>query len=177
MISYLSIKAILKAEGKLKKYLLIILSLFFTPNEIAFSQIIGTPNNKNVISLKIRSKPNKYSTILANVSNGDELEITAINSSNYWFKVKYKGITGWVSGKYIDIIGSNPPEENNEGNRPPSANIIPDISESASKSQVKDIDQSKNIALSDKTESDDYNWGSNPNPPGGSNPPGGPQNP
>ncbi len=142
----------------MKKYLLMILSLFFffALEDIAFSQLKVIPNNKNYIPLKIRSKPNKKSTVLAIVNNSEDLEIISVNSSLYWFKVKYNNVTGWVNGRFLDINSSNIPEENDDEKRPASSNKIPEINESSSKSQMKEVNQTGNMVVADETESYDY---------------------
>ena len=59
--------------------------------------------------LTIRSKPNKNSEVLGYMKSGNEAKYEG--SSKYddrnppvlWYKVTYKGITGWVSSKYAKL--------------------------------------------------------------------------
>jgi len=51
--------------------------------------------------LNIRKSPSTSATILEQLEKGTNVSI--VDSSNGWYKVTYKGITGWVSGEYITV--------------------------------------------------------------------------
>lgn len=52
-------------------------------------------------SLNMRTSPTTSASIITTIPKGTEVLI--YDESNGWYKVEYKGKTGWVSGKYILI--------------------------------------------------------------------------
>ena len=146
----------------MKKKHLFIIALFFSFVSVLplFAAQKGEPNDRNAALLKIRSQPNKQSSILAKVNPGEEFDIIYTNSDN-WHKVKFKDIKGWVNAKYVKITGSSDADDDTEQenednatkqNLPPEAKLIPDIKASASKTQVSD--KSNSIKMPSKYEID-----------------------
>lgn len=62
-------------------------------------------------NLRVRTSPNTSSDTLGYLLNGNEVDITGESGS--WYKINYKGKTGYVHKDYIQKIGggvTNPPE-------------------------------------------------------------------
>ena len=53
-------------------------------------------------NLNLRKSASTSSSILATIPKNTTIEITSKLSSG-WYKVKYKGLTGYVSGQYVKI--------------------------------------------------------------------------
>ena len=66
-------------------------------------EIYGKVNADN---LNVRAQSSTKSNIITQLSEGTEVKI--IGYSYGWFKIKYKNITGWCSGPYIDLTSTKP---------------------------------------------------------------------
>ena len=53
-------------------------------------------------NLNLRKEPSTTSTVLTSLPNGTKVEI--IEELDGWFKVSYKGHTGYVSSKYVKVV-------------------------------------------------------------------------
>jgi len=70
-------------------------------------------------TLNLRSKPNTSSTVLHRLKRGDEVGIYGYASTSQdWYEVNYNGLYGYVSAKYIEIIG-----EQSSDNKLPNYNV------------------------------------------------------
>lgn len=58
------------------------------------SKLVATTN------VNLRASASTSATILDVVVSGDEVTVKAANPQNGFYKVEYKGVTGWSSGKY-----------------------------------------------------------------------------
>jgi uncharacterized protein YgiM (DUF1202 family) len=64
--------------------------------------------------LRVREEPTNSSTVLSHVRMGALVEVltksdkmeTVERESNYWYRVDYQGLKGWVFGSYIEIFDS-----------------------------------------------------------------------
>ncbi|MEI4801184.1 SH3 domain-containing protein [Bacillus sp. FJAT-51639] len=70
----------------------------------------------NATSLRVRTGPATYHSIIGGVLNGQTLNV--IGAENGWFKVKHNGNTGYVSSEFVKFVKggtstSNPPANNN----------------------------------------------------------------
>ncbi|MGF9964045.1 SH3 domain-containing protein [Bacillus rhizoplanae] len=66
----------------------------------------------NATSLRVRTGPATYNSIIGGVLNGQKLNV--IGAENGWFKVKHNGQTGYVSSEFVKFVKdgsttSNPP--------------------------------------------------------------------
>ncbi|WP_242216814.1 C40 family peptidase [Bacillus cereus group sp. BfR-BA-01380] len=73
----------------------------------------------NATSLRVRTGPATYHSIIGGVLNGQTLNV--IGAENGWFKVKHNGTTGYVSSEFVKFVKggtstSNPPANNNNNN-------------------------------------------------------------
>ena len=70
---------------------------------LLFINISFAANTGKVIveTAKLREQAHTDSKVLDLASQGDEVEI--LNEEDQWYKVKYKGLTGYVSGSYVSI--------------------------------------------------------------------------
>jgi hypothetical protein len=53
----------------------------------------------------VRSAPNTDGKVLGVAHDGDSLDYGGLTSENGWNLVDYKGVNGWVSGKYSKLVG------------------------------------------------------------------------
>lgn len=101
---------------KLLKNVLIVLALIIAFLLIQNSQIFAKTVIVNTDTLKLRKEPSTDSTTLELLNNGEELEY--IEESGNWYKVKVRGITGYVSKDYtkLEQDEENATETNLEAN-------------------------------------------------------------
>ena len=53
-------------------------------------------------NLNLRKEPNTTSQVLTSLPNGTKVEV--IEEVDGWYKVSYKGHTGYVSGDYVKVV-------------------------------------------------------------------------
>ena len=53
----------------------------------------------------VRTAPNTDGKALGVAHDGDSLDYGGLTSENGWNLVDYKGVNGWVSGKYSKLVG------------------------------------------------------------------------
>lgn len=53
----------------------------------------------------VRTAPNTDGKVLGVAHDGDSLDYGGLTSENGWNLVDYKGVNGWVSGKYSKLVG------------------------------------------------------------------------
>ncbi|MBW3491720.1 SH3 domain-containing protein [Bacillus sp. FDAARGOS_1420] len=65
----------------------------------------------NATSLRVRTGPAAYHSVLGGVLNGTTLNV--VGSENGWFKVNYQGKTGYVSSEFVKFVkgGTATPEQ------------------------------------------------------------------
>ncbi|MGE8014580.1 SH3 domain-containing protein [Bacillus mycoides] len=65
----------------------------------------------NATSLRIRTGPAAYHSVIGGVLNGTTLNV--VGSENGWFKVNYQGKTGYVSSEFVKFVkgGTATPEQ------------------------------------------------------------------
>ncbi|SFC98062.1 Uncharacterized conserved protein YgiM, contains N-terminal SH3 domain, DUF1202 family, partial [Bacillus sp. 491mf] len=70
----------------------------------------------NATSLRVRTGPATYHSIIGGVLNGQTLNV--IGAENGWFKVKHNGNTGYVSSEFVKFVkgGTSNPSTNNNNN-------------------------------------------------------------
>ena len=85
-----------------------------TPSEqkdedIDFSKVVGIVATESG-SLNMRNKPTTSgSVVLIRIPRGTTITLT--EKKDGWYKAKYNGYTGWVSGEYISVINPEDPAE------------------------------------------------------------------
>lgn len=101
---------------KILKNVLIILALIIAILLITNTQIFAKTVIVNTDTLKLRKEPSTDSTTLELLNNGEKLEY--IEESGNWYKVKVRGITGYVSKDYtkLEQDEENTTETNLEAN-------------------------------------------------------------
>lgn len=94
---------------KLLKNVLILVTMVIVflliTNSITFAKTVTV----NTDTLKLRKEASTDSTTLELLNNGDKLEY--IEETGDWYKVKVKGITGYVHKDYVEIEEDKTPEE------------------------------------------------------------------
>ncbi|WP_411731806.1 SH3 domain-containing protein [Paeniglutamicibacter sp.] len=63
---------------------------------------------KTTANLNMRTGPSTAYRILLTIPQGTTVTVTA-QASTGWYKVSYAGHTGWVSNRYVSIVGSSAP--------------------------------------------------------------------
>jgi uncharacterized protein YgiM (DUF1202 family) len=64
--------------------------------------------------LRVREEPSNSAVVLSHVRMSSLVEVltksdkmdTVERESNYWYRVDYQGLKGWVFGSYIEIFDS-----------------------------------------------------------------------
>ncbi|PGC04498.1 C40 family peptidase [Bacillus toyonensis] len=69
----------------------------------------------NATSLRVRTGPAAYHSVIGGVLNGTTLNV--VGSEGSWFKVNYQGKTGFVSSEFVKFVkgGTATPEKPNQG--------------------------------------------------------------
>lgn len=101
---------------KLLKNVLIVLTmviaLLLITNSITFAKTVIV----NTDTLKLRKEASTESSTLELLNNGEKLEY--IEETGDWYKVKVKGITGYVHKDYVKVEEDKTPTEQNEPEEP-----------------------------------------------------------
>lgn len=63
---------------------------------------------KVTANLQMRSGPSTAYKVLVTIPKGTSVKVSARASSG-WYKVSYGGRTGWISNKYVSVVGSRAP--------------------------------------------------------------------
>ncbi|MFK4367635.1 N-acetylmuramoyl-L-alanine amidase [Bacillus sp. RC55] len=72
----------------------------------------------NATSLRVRTGPAAYHSVIGGVLNGTTLNV--VGSENGWFKVNYQGKTGYVSSEFVKFVkgGTATPEQPEQPKQP-----------------------------------------------------------
>ncbi|MGH0950382.1 SH3 domain-containing protein [Bacillus mycoides] len=72
----------------------------------------------NATSLRVRTGPAAYHSVIGGVLNGTTLNV--VGSENGWFKVNYQGKTGYVSSEFVKFVkgGTTTPEQPKQPEQP-----------------------------------------------------------
>ncbi|MBE7104145.1 SH3 domain-containing protein [Bacillus cereus] len=72
----------------------------------------------NATSLRVRTGPAAYHSVIGGVLNGTTLNV--VGSENGWFKVNYQGKTGYVSSEFVKFVkgGTATPEQPKQPEQP-----------------------------------------------------------
>ncbi len=72
----------------------------------------------NATSLRVRTGPAAYHSVIGGVLNGTTLNV--VGSENGWFKVNYQGKTGFVSSEFVKFVkgGTSTPEQPKQPEQP-----------------------------------------------------------
>ncbi|MED3539077.1 SH3 domain-containing protein [Bacillus toyonensis] len=72
----------------------------------------------NATSLRVRTGPAAYHSVIGGVLNGTTLNV--VGSEGSWFKVNYQGKTGFVSGEFVKFVkgGTATPEQPKQPEKP-----------------------------------------------------------
>ncbi|MED4213983.1 SH3 domain-containing protein, partial [Priestia megaterium] len=72
----------------------------------------------NATSLRVRTGPATYHSVIGGVLNGTTLNV--VGSENGWFKVNYQGKTGYVSSEFMKFVkgGTTTPEQPKQPEQP-----------------------------------------------------------
>ncbi|PGZ07553.1 peptidase M24 [Bacillus cereus] len=75
----------------------------------------------NATSLRVRTGPAAYHSVIGGVLNGTTLNV--VGSENGWFKVNYQGKTGFVSSEFVKFVkgGTTTPEQPKQPEQPSQA--------------------------------------------------------
>ena len=78
----------------------------------------------NATSLRVRTGPATYHSVVGGVLNGQTLNV--IGAENGWFKVKHNGTTGYVSSEFVKFVkGGTAPSNPSTPNPPATSNETP----------------------------------------------------
>lgn len=91
------------------KLLLGILFLCIVIQNILVNQSCAQVGTVNTETIRLRKEASTNSTIVELISEGEQVEILA--EENDWYKVKYKGMTGYLSKQYIKVNQNSKPKE------------------------------------------------------------------
>ncbi|EJR00625.1 C40 family peptidase [Bacillus mycoides] len=71
----------------------------------------------NATSLRVRTGPATYHSVIGGVLNGTKLNV--VGSEGSWFKVNYQGKTGYVSSEFVKFVkgGTTTPEQPEQPNQ------------------------------------------------------------
>lgn len=101
---------------KLLKNVLIVLTMVIAflliTNSVTFAKTVIV----NTDTLKLRKEASTESSTLELLNNGEKLEY--IEETGDWYKVKVKGITGYVHKDYVKVEEDKTPTEQNEPEEP-----------------------------------------------------------
>lgn len=61
----------------------------------------------NATSLRVRTGPATYHSVIGGVLNGQTLQVTGVE--NGWLKIKHNGRTGYVSSEYVNFVKGGTP--------------------------------------------------------------------
>ncbi|PGO23874.1 peptidase M24 [Bacillus cereus] len=72
----------------------------------------------NATSLRVRTGPATYHSVIGGVLNGTKLNV--VGSEGSWFKVNYQGKTGYVSSEFVKFVkgGTTTPEQPKQPEQP-----------------------------------------------------------
>ncbi|PFB95569.1 peptidase M24 [Bacillus cereus] len=72
----------------------------------------------NATSLRVRTGPATYHSVIGGVLNGTKLNV--VGSEGSWFKVNYQGKTGYVSSEFVKFVkgGTTTPEQPEQPEQP-----------------------------------------------------------
>lgn len=101
---------------KLLKNVLIVLTMVIAFLLITNSIIFAKTVTVNTDTLKLRKEASTESSTLELLNNGEKLEY--IEETGDWYKVKVKGITGYVHKDYVKVEEDKTPTEQNELEEP-----------------------------------------------------------
>lgn len=90
--------------------ILLMIFLFCTFSNIVMAET-GTITGSNV---RMRRESNTSSDALQLVGKGMEVEI--LGEENGWYKVRYNGLTGYISSDYVEITSSDSPSSGGSSN-------------------------------------------------------------
>ena len=90
--------------------ILLMIFLFCTFSNIVMAET-GTVTGSNV---RMRRESNTSSDALQLVGKGMEVEI--LGEENGWYKVRYNGLTGYISSDYVEITSSDSPSSGGSSN-------------------------------------------------------------
>lgn len=91
------------------KLLLEILFLCIVIQIILVNQSCALVGTVNTETIRLRKEASTNSTIVELISEGEQVEILA--EENDWYKVKYKGMTGYLSKQYVKVNQNSKPKE------------------------------------------------------------------
>lgn len=91
------------------KLLLEILFLCIVIQVILVNQSCALVGTVNTETIRLRKEASTNSTIVELISEGEQVEILA--EENDWYKVKYKGMTGYLSKQYVKVNQNSKPKE------------------------------------------------------------------
>ena len=97
-----------------------------TPNVTAAPNLTGAYLVIDTGRLNVRSAPNPITgAVLTRVSEGDSYSIVGRNANSTWWQIQVGGITGWVSGFYVDAFNTGAVPQTDGANtvNPPSTGI------------------------------------------------------
>ena len=63
----------------------------------------------NTTSLRVRTGPAAYHSVIGGVLNGQTLQVTGVE--NGWFKINHQGRTGYVSSEYVKFVKGGTPSQ------------------------------------------------------------------
>lgn len=114
--------------------ILLMIFLFYTFSNVVMAET-GTVTGSNV---RMRRESNTSSDALQLVGKGMEVEI--LGEENGWYKVRYNGLTGYISSDYVEITSSDSPssgESSNPSNTTNSANTTNTTGNTSSNNEVE----------------------------------------
>lgn len=99
----------------IKKVAIILIITLFC---IMYTKIVSIAATATIITetLRLRKEPSTDSKIVDLISEDEKVEIIEANvgDDKNWYKVEYKGNTGYVYGRYIEVTNNITVPENNE---------------------------------------------------------------
>ncbi len=127
----------------LKKILIITL---ITTIFLIYSKTLSLAETATIITetLRLRKEPTTDSSILELISEDEKVEVleSGLGDDSGWYKVIYKGITGYVYGEYIKIDNTN--TENNKPTINENTNTEPEENNENTNTEPKNNEEPQN---------------------------------
>ena len=94
------------------------LKTFSNNNSTSNTPSTSTENGVTTDNVNFRNSASTSSGIITTIPNNTTIEIVD-KSNSEWYKIKYKGVTGYVSSKYVTLDGNN--SSDNTTSKPPTS--------------------------------------------------------
>lgn len=104
----------------MKKVLAVVLIILIGGVVVSNFAMATTTGKVTAETVRLRREANTSSDVMELIDENEEVEI--LDEDDGWYKVAYNGLTGYVSAKYIEEIGSSSSNSSNSSNATTSSN-------------------------------------------------------